>query len=68
LGASTKVVYKNSKPTDFEKSQRVVMKGSMVGETFECQEIILKCPSKYTDEKGPAVTRMVSETPVKTTE
>jgi hypothetical protein len=40
----------------------------MVGETFECQEIILKCPSKYTDEKGPAATRMVSETPVKTTE
>ena len=52
LGSTTKVVYKNSKPTDFEKSQRVVMKGSMVGETFECKEIILKCPSKYTDEEG----------------
>lgn len=52
LGSSTKVVYKNAKPTDFEKSQRVVMKGSMVGETFECKEIVLKCPSKYTDEQG----------------
>lgn len=51
LGASTPVVYRNAKPTDFEKSQRVVMKGSMNGETFECKEIILKCPSKYTDEK-----------------
>ena len=65
---STKVVYKNAKPTDFEKSQRVVMKGSMVGETFECQEIILKCPSKYTDEKGPGAPRMTAETPMKTTE
>lgn len=52
LGSTTKVIYKNSKPTDFEKSQRVVMKGSMVGETFECKEIILKCPSKYTDEEA----------------
>ena len=52
LGSTTQVVYKNAKPTDFEKSQRVVMKGSMVGETFECKEIILKCPSKYTDEKA----------------
>jgi cytochrome c-type biogenesis protein CcmE len=68
LGASTKVVYKNAKPTDFEKSQRVVMKGSMVGETFECQEIILKCPSKYTDEKGPGAPRMTTETPMKATE
>jgi cytochrome c-type biogenesis protein CcmE len=51
LGYSTQVVYRNAKPTDFEKSQRVVMKGSMQGETFECKEIILKCPSKYTDEK-----------------
>jgi cytochrome c-type biogenesis protein CcmE len=46
----------------------VVMKGSMVGETFECQEIILKCPSKYTDEKGPGAPRMTAETPMKTTE
>lgn len=51
LGSSTQVVYRNAKPTDFEKSQRVVMKGSMQGATFECKEIILKCPSKYTDEK-----------------
>jgi cytochrome c-type biogenesis protein CcmE len=44
------------------------MKGSMVGETFECQEIILKCPSKYTDEKGPGAPRMTTETPMKATE
>jgi cytochrome c-type biogenesis protein CcmE len=67
LGSSTKVVYKNAKPTDFEKSARVVMKGSMQGETFECKEIVLKCPSKYTDEQGAQPGKM-AETTYKTTE
>ena len=61
LGVSTQVVYKNAKPTDFEKSQRVVMKGSMEGETFQCKEIILKCPSKYKDEEGGQPGKAVSE-------
>ncbi|MEY3921292.1 MAG: hypothetical protein RL634_1053 [Bacteroidota bacterium] len=52
LGSITQVVYKNSKPTDFEKSSRVVMKGAMQNGTFECKEIVLKCPSKYKDEKS----------------
>ena len=52
LGNVAPVVYRNAKPTDFEKSQRVVMKGMMEGETFECKEMVLKCPSKYTDEKA----------------
>lgn len=60
LGVSTMVVYKNAKPTDFEKSQRVVMKGSMEGETFQCKEIILKCPSKYIDNKAPQPGKTVS--------
>jgi len=50
LGARTKVVYKNSKPTEFENSERIVLKGKMQGETFECKEILLKCPSKYKDD------------------
>ena len=52
LGAYAQVVYKNSKPTDFEKSSRVVMKGAMQDGRFECKEIVLKCPSKYKDEKS----------------
>lgn len=64
LGFSTKVVYRNAKPTDFEKSQRVVMKGAMDGEVFECKEIVLKCPSKYTDENGPAnLNKQINEVP-----
>ncbi|MEY4885675.1 MAG: hypothetical protein RL151_984 [Bacteroidota bacterium] len=49
LGGRTQVVYRNAKPTDFERSERIVMKGRMNGEVFECNEIVLKCPSKYKD-------------------
>jgi len=52
LGAYAQVVYKNAKPTDFEKSSRVVMKGAMRDGRFECKAIVLKCPSKYKDEKS----------------
>lgn len=51
IGGRTRVVYRNAKPTDFERSVRIVMKGRMNGEVFECNEIVLKCPSKYKD--GP---------------
>lgn len=50
LGGRTRVVYRNAKPTDFERSERIVMKGRMNGEVFECNEIVLKCPSKYKDD------------------
>jgi len=52
LGNSTKVVYLNTKPTDIEKSERLVLKGAMRGDMFECKEILMKCPSKYKDEAG----------------
>ena len=50
LGNSIKVVYHNAKPTDMEKSERLVLKGSVVGDHFECKDILLKCPSKYKDD------------------
>jgi cytochrome c-type biogenesis protein CcmE len=50
LGGKTKVVYHNSKPADLEKSERVVLKGKMQGDVFECKDILLKCPSKYKDD------------------
>ncbi len=52
LGGQTKVVYRNSKPADLEKSERIVMKGKMEDGQFECKEILLKCPSKYKDDKA----------------
>lgn len=51
LGGKTMVVYRNSKPTDLEKSERIVMKGKMQEGHFECKDILLKCPSKYKDDK-----------------
>jgi len=50
LGNTVKVVYHNTKPTDMEKSERLVLKGKMEGDHFECKDILLKCPSKYKDD------------------
>ncbi len=50
LGTTIKVVYHNTKPTDMEKSERIVLKGKVQGDHFECKDILLKCPSKYKDD------------------
>jgi cytochrome c-type biogenesis protein CcmE len=50
LGNSIRVVYHNTKPTDMEKSERIVLKGKVQGDLFECKDILLKCPSKYKDD------------------
>ena len=49
LGNTVQVVYHNTKPTDMEKSERIVLGGKMQGDQFECRDILLKCPSKYKD-------------------
>ena len=51
LGNSTQVIYHNTKPAELEQSERVVLKGKMEGNVFECDNILLKCPSKYKDDK-----------------
>jgi cytochrome c-type biogenesis protein CcmE len=51
LGGKAKVVYLNTKPPELENSERVVLKGKMQGDVFECSDILLKCPSKYNDDK-----------------
>ncbi|HVZ25447.1 MAG TPA: cytochrome c maturation protein CcmE [Sediminibacterium sp.] len=50
LGNNIRVVYHNNKPTDMEKSDRIVLKGRVEGDHFECRDILLKCPSKYKDD------------------
>ncbi len=52
LGGTVKVIYRNAKPDNFEHSERLVMKGKIVGNEFDCKEILMKCPSKYTDNKS----------------
>ena len=51
IGGTTKVVYRNTKPAELEQSERIVLKGKMQGDVFECDNILLKCPSKYKDDK-----------------
>ena len=63
LGGQTKVVYHNSKPTELEQSERVVLQGMMKGNVFECKNITLKCPSKYKDDKKQMEKSVVSSDP-----
>ncbi len=46
-----RVVYQSPKPQDFDKSEQVVVIGRMQGDYFACNKILMKCPSKYTNEK-----------------
>jgi len=50
-GKVMKVVLNEPRPTDFEKSEDIVVKGSVRGNTFYATNILLKCPSKYTDQQ-----------------
>ena len=46
-GKTKKIIYRNAKPNDFDKSEKVVVVGKMNGANFEAINILLKCPSKY---------------------
>ncbi|HRI26760.1 MAG TPA: cytochrome c maturation protein CcmE [Chitinophagales bacterium] len=46
-----KVVYYGTKPTDFERSEKIVLTGKMKGNEFHATKILLKCPSKYIEDK-----------------
>lgn len=48
-GKESKVVYHNPEPADFDRSEKIVIVGSMENDHFEASKILLKCPSKYTD-------------------
>ncbi len=50
LGNTTRVVFRNSKPPDFEKSEKLVLNGRMENGRFECKDMLMKCPSKYKDD------------------
>jgi cytochrome c-type biogenesis protein CcmE len=52
-GVERQVTYKGAKPQDFDKSEQVVVIGKMEDNAFEASSLLLKCPSKYSDEKKP---------------
>lgn len=41
------VVYSSPKPQDFERSEQIVIIGSMQNNQFVADKIVMKCPSKY---------------------
>jgi cytochrome c-type biogenesis protein CcmE len=53
-GKRSKVIYKNAKPTDIERSDGIDLNGYMRGDHFECTKLQMKCPSKYKDDMGAA--------------
>jgi cytochrome c-type biogenesis protein CcmE len=46
-GVEKRVVYRNSKPQDMDKTDKVVLIGYSKGDYFEAKDILKKCPSKY---------------------
>jgi cytochrome c-type biogenesis protein CcmE len=50
-GIIRKVIFKGTKPQEFERSESVTLTGSMKGEEFQCTKILTKCPSKYKNDK-----------------
>lgn len=49
-GKEQKVDYHEPMPTDFMRSEKVVVIGSYKGESFHASKILLKCPSKYQEQ------------------
>jgi len=45
------VIYGAPKPQDFDRSEQVVVIGTMQGDYFKADKILLKCPSKYQENK-----------------
>jgi cytochrome c-type biogenesis protein CcmE len=50
-GKECKVIFTGTKPQDFERSEQIVLTGQMKGDAFHASKILMKCPSKYTQDK-----------------
>ena len=50
-GKEQKVLYNEPMPPDFTRSEKVVVIGRYRDDAFVASKILLKCPSKYQDEK-----------------
>ena len=50
VGKKQTVLHNNPVPTDFLKSEKVVIIGAYEGDKFIANKILLKCPSKYQED------------------
>lgn len=53
-GEKKVVLYNQPKPTDFERSEEITMKGVSTDSVFVASEILMKCPSKYNEQNQMA--------------
>ena len=59
-GNVRRVRYENPKPANFEDAEKLVIEGYAKGNEFVAENILVKCPSKYNDERGLEATPMGS--------
>lgn len=50
-GVLSKVIYKGTKPDGFDQTEKIVVAGKFENNNFVASQILMKCPSKYVDEK-----------------
>lgn len=48
-GGVRRVQYPNPKPANFEDADQLVVEGTVRGDVFAAEHILVKCPSKYND-------------------
>ncbi len=46
-----RVIYGSPKPADFERSEQIVIIGSVKENVFYASKILMKCPSKYAEKE-----------------
>ena len=51
-GAVANIVYNGPPPANMGEATKVVAIGTMKGDVFEAERLLLKCPSKYESEKS----------------
>jgi len=51
LDNERKVYYHDSKPQDFERSEKITMTGFSTDSGFVARTILMKCPSKYNEQQ-----------------
>ena len=50
-GKERKVFLNKTKPQDFDRSEQIVIIGKMAREEFHASDVLMKCPSKYSNPK-----------------
>lgn len=62
-GTVRTVHYNDPKPANFEEAEQLVVEGYAGEEGFVADYILVKCPSKYNDERGLGQEETASTTP-----